>query len=161
MAGKAGKYLRSAVQTLLIVAVLFVIAAALFGNGNPLTDSDSPSIEVNGTTDYAGELSGSGGPTGVPLDGEIRMSVSFNSGKLTGTVEGERLSNGTLDGTVNPQTGDTSGTGALDAFGLSGVSFEFEGEFTENGSRAEGTWETKPGSEINGDGTWRVEGIGE
>jgi hypothetical protein len=159
MAGKAGKYLKSTVQTLLIVAVLFAVAAVLFGNGDLLTDPNPSSIGGNGTDNYAGELSGLAGPTGVPLDGRIEMSVNFDSGRLTGTVEGDRVSNGTFDGTLNTQTGGVTGTGRLDAFGVSGVSLDFEGEFTENGSRAEGTWELR--GEISGDGTWYVERGGE
>ncbi len=120
---------------------------------------EPPSIG-NDTVGYVGEFSGAGGPTGVPVGGEIRAEVNFTSGRVVATAQGERVSEGFLEGTVDAESGETSGTGSVNAFGLTGVDFTFEGEYSQEASSASGTWETKSGSEINGDGTWEIERVG-
>jgi hypothetical protein len=120
---------------------------------------EPPAIEGNNTVGYVGRFSGAGGPTGVPVSGEIRAEVNFETGRVVATAEGDRVSEGFLEGHVDPETGDTNGTGAVNAFGLTGIEFTFEGEYSQDGSVAEGTWRTVSGSEMNGDGTWRIERV--
>ena len=120
---------------------------------------EPPAIEGNDTVGYVGEFSGAGGPTGVPVGGEIRAEVNFETGRVVATASGDRVSEGFLEGTVDPESGKTSGTGSVNAFGLTGVDFTFEGEYSQDASSASGTWETKSGSEINGDGTWSIERV--
>ncbi|MFP4174769.1 MAG: hypothetical protein ACLFSW_03200, partial [Halobacteriales archaeon] len=99
---------------------------------------EPPSIEGNDTVGYVGEFSGTGGPTGVPIEGEIRAEVNFDTGRVVATAEGDRVEEGYLEGEVDPETGETSGTGSVNAFGLTGIDFTFEGEYAEDGSSAEG-----------------------
>jgi hypothetical protein len=117
---------------------------------------EPPAIESNDTVGYVGQFSGSGGPTGVPVGGEIRAEVNFETGRVVATAEGDRVSEGYLEGSIDT-SGVTEGEGSVNAFGLTGVDFTFEGEYSQEASSASGTWETKSGSEINGDGTWEIE----
>jgi hypothetical protein len=116
---------------------------------------EPPSIG-NDTVGYVGEFSGAGGPTGVPVGGEIRAEVNFTSGRVVATAQGDRVSEGYLEGQVDAQSGETSGTGSVNAFGLTGIDFTFEGEYSQDASSASGTWRTVEDSEINGDGTWSI-----
>ena len=93
------------------------------------------------------------------LPERLRAEVNFETGRVVATAEGDRVSEGFLEGHVDNETGDTNGTGAVNAFGLTGIEFTFEGEYSQDGSVAEGTWRTVSGSEMNGDGTWRIERV--
>ncbi len=118
---------------------------------------EPPAIEGD-TVEYVGEFSGSGGPTGVPIGGEIEAEVNFDSGEVSAVAEGENhISEGFLEGEVDSETGNTWGVGSVNAFGLAGVSFSFEGEYAQDGSYAEGTWEAT--GEISGSGTWHIERV--
>jgi hypothetical protein len=120
---------------------------------------EPPAIESNDTVGYVGQFSGSGGPTGVPVRGEIRAEVNFETGRVVATAEGDRVSEGYLEGSIDTESGVTEGTGSVNAFGLTGIDFTFEGEYSQEASSASGTWETKPGSEMGGDGTWEIERV--
>lgn len=88
---------------------------------------EPPAIEGNDTVGYVGEFSGAGGPTGVPVGGEIRAEVNFETGRVVATASGDRVSEGFLEGTVDPESGKTSGTGSVNAFGLTGVDISESG----------------------------------
>jgi len=134
------------------------VSLSLVG-ATPEGQFDPPSIEGNDTVGYVGEFSGAGGPTGVPIGGEIRAEVNFETGRVVATAEGDRVSEGFLEGHVDPESGDTWGNGSANAFGLTGIQFTFDGEYSQDGSSASGTWQTVQGSEINGDGTWSIERV--
>jgi len=120
---------------------------------------EPPAIEGE-TVEYVGEFGGSGGPTGVPIGGDIEAEVNFNTGEVSAVAEGEdHISEGFLEGEVDPETGNTWGVGSVNAFGLAGVSFTYEGEYAQDGSYAEGTWEAT--GEISGSGTWRIDRVGD
>ncbi|MGK2230161.1 MAG: hypothetical protein ACI9QA_000311 [Methanobacteriota archaeon] len=120
---------------------------------------EPPAIEGNDTVGYVGQFSGGGGPTNVPVEGEIRAEINFGTGRVVATAQGDSVSEGYLEGEVGTRTGETNGTGAVNAFGLTGIEFNFEGEYSQDGSVAEGTWKTVSGSEMSGDGTWRIERV--
>lgn len=134
------------------------IALSTIG-ATPEGQFDPPAIEGNDTVKYVGQFEGAGGPTGVPISGEIEAEVNFETGRVVATAEGDRVSEGYLEGQIDTETGDTWGNGSVNAFGLAGVSFTFEGEYAQDGSSAQGTWVST--GEINGDGTWKVERVGD
>lgn len=119
------------------------------------TDFEPPEIPGENNVEYVGSFEGSAGPVGTGVGGEIRAEVNFETGQVSAEAEGETTSGGYLEGTVDLQDGSTEGTGNVNAFGLTGVPFRFEGQYSEDGSSAEGTWEAT--GEISGSGTWEIE----
>jgi len=57
------------------------------------------------------------------------------------------------------KTARLRGTGNVKALGLTGVPLKYEGRFSEDGTRAEGTW--KGTGELRGSGTWELEIVDE
>jgi len=135
-------------QTTTSVA-LSVVGASAGDNFEP------PEISGEDNVEYVGSFSGSAGPVGTGVEGQIHAQVNFETGEVTARAEGETADEGYLEGAVDLETGETEGTGNVNAFGLTGVPFEFEGQYAEDGSRAEGTWEAT--GEISGSGTWQIE----
>jgi hypothetical protein len=131
------------------------VALSMAG-ATPEGQFEPPGVEGNETVIYVGRFEGAGGPTGTPIGGKIVAEVNFNTGKVSATAEGDRVSEGYLEGRVDPETGETWGNGSVKAFGMAGVDFNFEGEYVRE-KRAEGTWVSN--SEIRGDGTWYVERV--
>jgi len=137
-----------------------VTSVALSAVGaTPEGQFEPPAIQGNNTVGYVGQFAGTGGPTGVPVEGEIRAEVNFETGRVVATAEGDRVDGGYLEGTVDTEEGDTDGTGSVNAFGLTGIDFTFQGEYSQDASSASGTWQTVSGSEIRGDGNWEIQRV--
>ncbi|MFP4632062.1 MAG: hypothetical protein ACLFMT_01330, partial [Halobacteriales archaeon] len=133
-----------------------VASVAMGTLGMAEQDFTPPEIEEGEEVfEYEGTWSGSGGPVGTSIGGDVHAVVDWEAGEVSAEMEGDEVSEGYMEGSVDPETGVTEGEGAVDAFGMSGVSFEIEGEYDPEGTTASGEWEST--GEISGSGTWDVE----
>ncbi len=146
----------------LLVSIAYIAfpqtTAAIVMGSMGLQDEDfqPPQIEAGENVyTYEGTWQGSAGPVGTGIGGEVVATVDWDQGVVSAEMEGDEISDGFMEGTVDSDTGHTEGGGAVNAFGLSGVSFVIEGEYETDGTSASGTWEST--GEISGDGTWEVE----
>jgi len=134
-------------------------SVALSVAGASTGEFEPPEISGEDNVEYVGSFSGSAGPVGTGVSGELYVDVNFETGEATAHAEGDKVKNGYIEGTVDLKDGTTEGTGNVNAFGLTGVPFEYEGRFSEDGTRAEGTWEGT--GELSGSGTWEMERVDE
>ncbi len=133
------------------------MTALIFGSlGLQGEDFNPPQIEAGENVyEYEGTWRGSAGPVGSSIGGTVEATVDWDAGEVSAEMYGDQISGGYMNGTVDPETGATEGSGAVNAFGMSGVEFEIEGEYEPDGTGASGTWESV--GEISGSGTWQVE----
>lgn len=133
------------------------VSAVLLGSlGLQEEEFNPPKIEAGENVyDYEGTWRGSAGPVGSSIGGTVEATVDWDRGVVSAEMYGDQISGGYMNGTVDPETGVTEGGGAVNAFGMSGVEFEIEGEYETDGTSASGTWESV--GEMSGSGTWQVE----
>lgn len=148
--------------TFLLASVAYIAfpqttAAVVMGSvGLGGQNFDPPQIEAGENVyEYEGDWRGGAGPVGSSIGGEVEATVDWDEGVVSAEMSGDQISDGFMEGTVDPETGRTEGSGAVNAFGLTGVEFVIEGEYEPDGTSASGEWESV--GEISGSGTWEVE----